>query len=85
MLTRRTAVRQFGASLASLAVASVASAAETYPTRRVKIITTAAAGGTVDVLARLIAQKLSESLGQNFYVEDMPGGGGKMGAAAARL
>jgi tripartite-type tricarboxylate transporter receptor subunit TctC len=83
MLTRRTAVRHFGASLATLAAASVASAAETYPARRVKIITTVAAGGTVDVLARLIAQKLSESLGQNFYVEDMPGGGGKMGAAAA--
>jgi tripartite-type tricarboxylate transporter receptor subunit TctC len=83
MLTRRSAVRQFGASLAALTAASVASTAETYPTRRVKIITTVAAGGTVDVLARLIAQKLSESLGQNFYVEDMPGGGGKMGAAVA--
>ena len=82
MLTRRSAVSQFGASLAALTAASVTSA-ETYPTRRVKIVTTVAAGGTVDVLARLIAQKLSESLGQNFYVEDMPGGGGKMGAAAA--
>src|SRR5215470_12878179 len=82
MLTRRSVVHQL-VSLAALSAASAASTAETYPTRRVKIITTVAPGGTVDVLARLIAQKLSESLGQNFYVEDMPGGGGKMGAAAA--
>ena len=82
MPTRRSIVHQFGASLAALAAGPVASA-ETYPTHRVKIITTVAPGGTVDVLARLIAQKLSESLGQNFYVEDIPGGGGKMGAAAA--
>jgi len=82
MPTRRSVVHQFGAGLAALAVGSVANA-ETYPTHRVKIITTVAPGGTVDVLARLIAQKLSESLQQNFYVEDIPGGGGKMGAAAA--
>jgi tripartite-type tricarboxylate transporter receptor subunit TctC len=82
MLTRRSVVHQFWASLAVLAAGSVASA-ETYPTHRVKIITTVAPGGTVDVLARLIAQKLSESLGQNFYVEDISGGGGKMGAAVA--
>jgi tripartite-type tricarboxylate transporter receptor subunit TctC len=82
MFTRRSVVHRFGASLAALAAASVASA-DTYPTHRVKIITTVAPGGTVDVLARLIAQKLSENFGQNFYVEDIPGGGGKMGAAEA--
>jgi tripartite-type tricarboxylate transporter receptor subunit TctC len=82
MLTRRSVARRLGLMLAAVAAAPVASAA-TYPTHRVKIITTVAAGGTVDVLARLIAEKLSESLGQSFYVEDMPGGGGKMGAAAA--
>src|SRR5215469_17161361 len=81
MLTRRSVVHQL-LSLAALSGVSAAGA-ETYPARRVKIITTVAPGGTVDVLARLIAQKLSESLGQNFYVEDIPGGGGKMGAAAA--
>jgi tripartite-type tricarboxylate transporter receptor subunit TctC len=82
MLTRRNLARRLGVMLAALAATPLARAA-TYPTRRVKIITTVAAGGTVDVLARLIAEKLSESLGQSFYVEDMPGGGGKMGAAAA--
>ena len=80
MPTRRSVVHQFGASLATLAAGSVANA-ETYPTHRVRIITTVAPGGTVDVLASLIAQKLSESFGQNFYVEDIPGAGGKMGAA----
>jgi tripartite-type tricarboxylate transporter receptor subunit TctC len=82
MLTRRNLARRLGDMLAALAATPLARAA-TYPTRRVKIITTVAAGGTVDVLARLIAEKLSESLGQSFYVEDIPGGGGKMGAAAA--
>jgi tripartite-type tricarboxylate transporter receptor subunit TctC len=82
MLTRRSLGRRLGVILAAVAAAPVASAAS-YPARRVKIITTVAAGGTVDVLARLVAEKLSERLGQNFYVEDMPGGGGKMGAAAA--
>src|SRR6516162_794883 len=81
MLTRRNVVHQL-LSLAALSGVSAAGA-ETYPARRVKIITTVAPGGTVDVLARLIAQKLSETWGQNFYVENIPGGGGKMGAAAA--
>src|SRR5262249_61066589 len=82
MFTRRKVVHEFAASFAALAAASVAGA-ESYPTHRVRIITTVAPGGTVDVLARLIAQKLSESWGQNFYVENIPGGGGKMGAATA--
>src|SRR5664280_2820249 len=53
--------------------------AQTYPTRQVKVIVPCAAGGPTDVMARLIAQKLSENLKQQFYVENHPGAGGNIG------
>src|SRR5882672_1398402 len=58
--------------------------AQNYPARPVKIIVPVGAGGANDTATRLIAQKLSESLGQNFYVENLVGGGGNiaMGAVA---
>jgi tripartite-type tricarboxylate transporter receptor subunit TctC len=55
-----------------------------YPDRPVKIVVPFAAAGPTDVVARLIAQKLSEKLGQQFYIENVPGAGGNlaMGTAA---
>jgi tripartite-type tricarboxylate transporter receptor subunit TctC len=55
-----------------------------YPDRTVKIIVPFAAAGPTDLVARLIAQKLSEKFGQQFYIENMAGAGGNlaMGAAA---
>src|ERR1700755_689196 len=50
--------------------------AEGYPTRPVRIIVGFPAGGPTDVIARIVAQKLSDSLGQQFVVENMPGAGG---------
>jgi len=52
-----------------------------YPTRAVRMIVPFAAGGPTDVIARVVAQKLSESLGQQFYVENLPGAGGNTGTA----
>ena len=52
-----------------------------YPARPVKIIVPFAPAGPTDVMARLIAQKLSESLGKQFYVENHPGAGGNLGMA----
>jgi tripartite-type tricarboxylate transporter receptor subunit TctC len=54
-----------------------------YPNKPVKIIVPFAAGGPTDVVARLIAQKLSEKLGQQFYIEDVTGAGGNIGMGAA--
>lgn len=56
-------------------------AAQDYPTRTVHIVVPFAAGGGSDVVARVIAQKLSEKFGQTFVVENRPGAGGSLGAA----
>ena len=56
--------------------------AQDYPARPVRVIVTTGPGGQGDTTARLVAAKLTESLGQSFYVENMPGGGGNIAMAA---
>jgi tripartite-type tricarboxylate transporter receptor subunit TctC len=58
-------------------------AKETYPTRPVRMIVPFNAGGPGDIFARLIAQKLSEQLGRQFFVENRAGAGGNIGAGLA--
>src|SRR5262245_49856596 len=55
--------------------------AQPYPAKLVRIIVTAAPGGGNDFVARLAGQKLSERLGQQFIVDNRPGGGGTVGTA----
>jgi len=65
----------------ALGFASVsAKADETYPNRPVRIVVPFSAGGPTDIVGRVFAQKLSELIGQQFYVENKVGAGGNIGA-----
>jgi tripartite-type tricarboxylate transporter receptor subunit TctC len=66
-----------------LAVLPLGASAQTYPDRSVRMIVAFPAGGTLDTLARIVSQKLSEEWGPSVVVENRPGAGGNIGAAAA--
>jgi tripartite-type tricarboxylate transporter receptor subunit TctC len=66
----------------ALALSSMAASAADYPTRTVKIIVPFAAGGPADIYARFIAQKLTESMGQSFIIDNRPGAGSIIGTDA---
>jgi tripartite-type tricarboxylate transporter receptor subunit TctC len=72
-----------GAALALIAMAPLASAeAQTYPTRPVRIIVPYGAGGIADVTMRMVAEKLSAKLGQQFVIDNRPGAAGIIGIKA---
>lgn len=64
-------------------VMAVPVAAQTYPSKPIKMIVTFAPAGPTDVIGRVIAQKVSESWGQQVVVENIAGAGGNIGVAAA--
>src|ERR1700712_5417074 len=66
-------------AFALLASAAQAQTAPAYPTRTIKLVVGFAAGGGVDIVARLVAQKMQESFGQNVIVENRPGGNAMLG------
>jgi tripartite-type tricarboxylate transporter receptor subunit TctC len=68
-------------ALVAACLISGAAFGQHYPTKPVKIIIPFPAGGVTDLAGRLIAQKLSEKLGQQFYIENIGGAGGNLGMA----
>jgi tripartite-type tricarboxylate transporter receptor subunit TctC len=77
--------RQFlhlAAGAAALPVMPRIARAQAYPSRPVRIIAPTAPGGAPDIVARLIGPWLSQRLGQQFVVENRPGGGSNIGTEA---
>ena len=74
---------QLGGVLLAAALALSDAAAEQYPSRTVEIIVSYAAGGSTDFVARAVAQKLSEQLGQSFVIINRPGASGTIGITSA--
>src|SRR5262250_255124 len=68
------AAATFGAPTAALA--------QDYPTRPIRLVVVTAAGGLMDVAARVTAEHVGKELGQSIVVENRPGGGGNIGAEA---
>lgn len=71
-----------GLSLAAAAGVAPGAHAQTYPAKPVRVVVAFTAGGTTDILARLVAQQLSERLKQQFVIDNKPGAGGNIGTEA---
>ena len=82
-LPRRRFLRLAAGIAALPALPGLARAQSSYPTRTVRVIVPYSPGGPTDVCARLVAQKLSDRLGKQFYVEDVVGAGGNIGTGQA--
>jgi tripartite-type tricarboxylate transporter receptor subunit TctC len=81
--THRRQFLHLTAGAAALPVMSRIARAQAYPTRPVHLIVGYAAGGTNDIIARLVGQSLSERLGQQFLIENRPGAGTNIATEAA--
>ena len=66
----------------AVAIASSVAVAQTWPTRPVRIVVTVTAGGSIDTIARAIAEELTRDLGQPFVVDNKPGANGNLAAEA---
>jgi len=68
------------AAIALFALTAVAARGDTFPSRPIRIVVPFAAGGATDLIARVVGQKLTESMGQAVVVENRPGASGMIGA-----
>jgi len=76
VLRSAIAIALFGATTAAIA--------DTYPSKPVTIVIPFPPGGTLDVVGRMLAQKLTEQMGQSFIVDNRPGAGGTIGASVVK-
>ena len=81
MISRRTAICLTAIGLSAIASIGAASAAD-YPSRSVRWVVGYPPGGSTDIIARLIGQRLSEKLGQQFVIENKPGAGNNIATEA---
>src|SRR5437667_969948 len=79
MLSRRAAIGMVATGVSALLASARGASALDYPTRPVRFVVGYPPGGATDILARLIGQRLSEKLGQQFVVENKPGAGNNIG------
>src|ERR1700689_3837748 len=75
---------RFPAFCAGLVASTSCWAAGTYPDHKIRMIVPFSAGGPTDVIGRLVAERLSDVLGQQVYVENLPGAGGNLGVETAK-
>lgn len=73
-------VKKLLAALGLVALVAGPAQAQDYPTKTIKLIAPFAPGGSVDIVGRILAQKMTESLGQTVVVENKPGASGMIGA-----
>jgi tripartite-type tricarboxylate transporter receptor subunit TctC len=83
MTLRRRQFLQLAAGAAVLPTLSSTARAQSYPTRPVTLIVFVPAGGTPDIVARLVGQSLSQRLGQSVVIDNRPGGAGNLALQAA--
>jgi tripartite-type tricarboxylate transporter receptor subunit TctC len=81
-LPRRRFLQLAGSVAAALPAAARVARAQTYPTRSIRIVVPATPGGAIDVIARLVADKLTAALGQSVVVENKPGASNNLGTDA---
>ncbi len=74
-------IRRVTAAIVAFLLELAPELAQNYPSKSVRVVVGFAAGGPTDVIARIVAQKLSESLNQQFYVENLAGAGGNTASA----
>ena len=72
-----------GMTLAAIVMASASVHAQNYPAKPVRVIAPFPAGGSSDLVARIVAQKMGEATGQQFIVDNRPGAGGTLGTELA--
>ncbi|SHN76920.1 Bug family tripartite tricarboxylate transporter substrate binding protein [Bradyrhizobium erythrophlei] len=72
-------MRSVIAAIAAVLLCAHTAAAQNFPNRSITLVVAAAAGGTTDVLARIVARRMSEDLGQSVIVENVTGGGATVG------